>query len=132
MSEHGTLQDDTSQALPDRFGDVTIHKAVLTISWSDLLSLFLDGCRVPMETSDEIGEDVAAGTRHRHGAAPDQVSVHIAMQEAWHGGRQADRLEPVGDGSYARPLGAGQMAGGRDDGVVARGNTDVGRGLTCV
>ena len=56
MSNTGTLTDDTLQALRDRFGDVLARKFVLIISWFNLLSLFLNGCRVPLETTDKIGD----------------------------------------------------------------------------
>lgn len=55
LSEKGTLTDDTLRAMLDRFGDTTIRKLVLIIGWFNLLSLFLNGCRVPMETEDKIG-----------------------------------------------------------------------------
>ena len=55
MSKSGTLTDTTLQALRDRFGDVHARKFVLIIAWFNLLSLFLNGCRVPLETSDKIG-----------------------------------------------------------------------------
>ena len=55
MSTSGTLTDATLQALKDRFGDVLARKFVLIIAWFNLLSLFLNGCRVPLETTDKIG-----------------------------------------------------------------------------
>ena len=55
MSTSGTLTDTTLQALRDRFGDVLARKFVLIIAWFNLLSLFLNGCRVPLETTDKIG-----------------------------------------------------------------------------
>ena len=55
MSGAGTLTDATLQALLDRFGDVQTRKFVLIIAWFNLLSLFLNGCRVPLETTDKIG-----------------------------------------------------------------------------
>ena len=55
MSGSGTLTDPTLQALRDRFGDVHARKFVLIIAWFNLLSLFLNGCRVPLETTDKIG-----------------------------------------------------------------------------
>ena len=55
MSKSGTLTDTTLQALRDRFGDVLARKFVLIIAWFNLLSLFLNGCRVPLETTDKIG-----------------------------------------------------------------------------
>ncbi|MBE7212206.1 MAG: carboxymuconolactone decarboxylase family protein [Gluconacetobacter diazotrophicus] len=55
MCRNGTLTDGTLQALRDRFGDVAARKLVLIIAWFNLLSLFLNGCRVPLETTDKIG-----------------------------------------------------------------------------
>ena len=52
----GTLNDDTLQALLDTFGTITTRKYVATIAWFTLLSLFLNGTRVPMETTDKIGQ----------------------------------------------------------------------------
>ena len=55
MCRDGTLTDATLQALLDCHGDVLTRKIVLIIAWFSLLSLFLNGCRVPMETTDKIG-----------------------------------------------------------------------------
>ena len=51
----GTLTDGTLQSLLDRHGNTTTRKIILIIAWFSLLSLFLNGCRVPMETTDKIG-----------------------------------------------------------------------------
>ena len=51
----GTLTDATLQQLREVHGDTIARKLVLTIAWFNLLSLFLNGCRVPMETTDKIG-----------------------------------------------------------------------------
>ena len=37
-------------------GGVASRKYVATIAWLSLLSLFLNGTRVPMETTDKIGQ----------------------------------------------------------------------------
>jgi alkylhydroperoxidase family enzyme len=55
LSTSGTLTDATLQALLDRHGEVIARKFILIIAWFNLLSLFLNGCRVPMETKDKIG-----------------------------------------------------------------------------
>ena len=55
LSLTGTLTDATLQRLRDRHGDTGARKLVLIIAWLNLLSLFLNGCRVPMETTDKIG-----------------------------------------------------------------------------
>ena len=50
-----TLTDDTLRSLLERHGEVATRKIVLIIAWFSLLSLFLNGCRVPLETTDKIG-----------------------------------------------------------------------------
>ena len=55
MSIAATLTDPTLQSLRDRFGEVLARKFVLIIAWFNMLSLFLNGCRVPLETTDKIG-----------------------------------------------------------------------------
>jgi alkylhydroperoxidase family enzyme len=55
LSQNGTLTDETLTELLDTFGDVVSRKYVTTIGWFNLLSLFLNGCRVPLETTDKIG-----------------------------------------------------------------------------
>ena len=47
---------------------------------------------------------IAPGERHWHGAAPDQVFVHLAIQEANQEGQQATWLEHVTDDEYGRSL----------------------------
>lgn len=55
LSQTGTLTDATLQLLRDAHGETGARKLVLMIAWFYLLSLFLNGCRVPMETTDKIG-----------------------------------------------------------------------------
>ncbi|MCQ8241530.1 carboxymuconolactone decarboxylase family protein [Rhizosaccharibacter radicis] len=55
LSGTGTLTDATLQRLRDTHGNTGARKLVLMIAWFNLLSLFLNGCRVPMETTDKIG-----------------------------------------------------------------------------
>lgn len=55
MAHAGTLTDATLASLLDRYGSVVTRKLVLILGWFSLLSLFLNGCRVPMETTDKIG-----------------------------------------------------------------------------
>ena len=52
----GTLTDKTLQAMLDTFGNTATRKYVATIAWFSLLSLFLNGTRVPLETTDKIGD----------------------------------------------------------------------------
>jgi alkylhydroperoxidase family enzyme len=55
LSKGGTLRDETLSELLDRYGETISRKIVLMIGWFNLLSLFLNGCRVPLETTDKIG-----------------------------------------------------------------------------
>ena len=55
MSNDATLRDETLRQLLDRYGDVISRKLILMIAWFNLLSRFLNGCRVPLETTDKIG-----------------------------------------------------------------------------
>jgi alkylhydroperoxidase family enzyme len=55
LSKSGTLQDETLSELMNRYGDAITRKLVLMIAWFNLLSRFLNGCRVPLETTDKIG-----------------------------------------------------------------------------
>ncbi|MFJ2645163.1 carboxymuconolactone decarboxylase family protein [Streptomyces sp. NPDC087420] len=55
----GTLTDHTLRSLLGAFGDVGTRKYVTTIAWFSMLSLFLNGTRVPMETTDKIGSRVS-------------------------------------------------------------------------
>jgi alkylhydroperoxidase family enzyme len=55
LSTSGTLHDETLSELLDKYGDTISRKIVLMIAWFNLLSRFLNGCRVPLETTDKIG-----------------------------------------------------------------------------
>jgi hypothetical protein len=55
MSNGGTLTDDTLSMLIKRYGETLARKHILIIAWFNMLSLFLNGCRVPMETTDKVG-----------------------------------------------------------------------------
>lgn len=55
LTKSGTLSDGVLQQLLDRYQPTLTRKIILTISWFNLLSRFLNGCRVPMETEDKIG-----------------------------------------------------------------------------
>lgn len=55
LSQRGTLTDKTLRRLQEVHGNTATRKIVLMIAWFNLLSLFLNGCRVPMETTDKIG-----------------------------------------------------------------------------
>jgi alkylhydroperoxidase family enzyme len=55
LSTSGTLRDETLNELLDKYGETISRKIVLMIAWFNLLSRFLNGCRVPLETTDKIG-----------------------------------------------------------------------------
>jgi hypothetical protein len=55
LSTTGTLTDMTLAEMMRRYDQTTCRKFILMISWFNLLSRFLNGCRVPLETSDKIG-----------------------------------------------------------------------------
>jgi alkylhydroperoxidase family enzyme len=55
LSNGGTLRDETVRELLDRYGETISRKIVLMIGWFNMLSLFLNGCRVPLETTDKVG-----------------------------------------------------------------------------
>jgi alkylhydroperoxidase/carboxymuconolactone decarboxylase family protein YurZ len=55
LSTSGTLRDGTLGELLDKYGETISRKIVLMIAWFNLLSRFLNGCRVPLETTDKIG-----------------------------------------------------------------------------
>ncbi len=51
----GMLTDETLSGLLGRYGEVGTRKLVLAIGYFTFLAMFLNGCRVPLETSDKIG-----------------------------------------------------------------------------
>jgi alkylhydroperoxidase family enzyme len=55
LSSSGTLRDETLRELLDKYGETISRKIVLMIAWFNLLSRFLNGCRLPLETTDKIG-----------------------------------------------------------------------------
>ena len=46
LSKSGTLRDETLRELLDRYGETISRKIVLMIGWFNMLSLFLNGCRL--------------------------------------------------------------------------------------
>lgn len=56
LTKDGTLTDATLQKMRESFDDVRCRKLVLVIAWFNLLSRFLNGCRVPLETGDKLGD----------------------------------------------------------------------------
>ena len=55
LSKTGTLLDGTLTKLMARFGETTTRKLLLMIGYFNLLGMFLNGCRVPLETTNKIG-----------------------------------------------------------------------------
>jgi alkylhydroperoxidase family enzyme len=55
----GTLSDETLSAMLRRHGPAVTSKALLITSWFILLSCFINGSRVPLETTDKIGKSVS-------------------------------------------------------------------------
>ncbi|MBV9970064.1 MAG: carboxymuconolactone decarboxylase family protein [Xanthobacteraceae bacterium] len=52
LTEFATLTDATLQALVDRYGRNVAAKLILAVGWFNLLSRFLNGTRVPLETGN--------------------------------------------------------------------------------
>ena len=55
LVQGGTLTDETLAGLLNRHSEVGTRKLILAIGYFNLLAMFLNGCRVPLETSDKIG-----------------------------------------------------------------------------
>ena len=53
------LTDGTLSGLLDCYGEVGTRKLILAIGYFALLAMFLNGCRVPIETSDKIGSSTS-------------------------------------------------------------------------
>jgi hypothetical protein len=52
LTEFATLTDETLRALVDRYGASVAAKLILAVGWFNLLSRFLNGTRVPLETGN--------------------------------------------------------------------------------
>jgi 4-carboxymuconolactone decarboxylase len=52
LTEFATLTDATLKALIDRYGRNVAAKLILAVGWFNLLSRFLNGTRVPLETGN--------------------------------------------------------------------------------
>ena len=55
LTRDATVTDRTLAAMRARYSDELVRKYLLMIGWFNLLSRFLNGCRVPLETGDKIG-----------------------------------------------------------------------------
>lgn len=51
-----TLTDETLSSLRAKYSDEICRKLIITIGWFNLLSRFLNACRVPLETEDKVGK----------------------------------------------------------------------------
>jgi hypothetical protein len=56
LSRDKTLTDATLSALLAEFGATLTRKYILSIAFFNLIGLFLNGTRVPLETTDKIGD----------------------------------------------------------------------------
>jgi alkylhydroperoxidase family enzyme len=59
LSRSKTLTDETLAALLDRFGETLTRKYVLSIAFFNMIGLWLNGNRVPLETTDKIGTNTS-------------------------------------------------------------------------
>jgi 4-carboxymuconolactone decarboxylase len=55
MCTTGTLTDQTVTDMMGRYDPTICRKYVLMIAWFNLLPRFLNACRVPLETTDKVG-----------------------------------------------------------------------------
>ena len=55
LTRDATLTDRTLAAMRACYDDELVRKYLLMIGWFNLLSRFLNGCRVPLESGDKIG-----------------------------------------------------------------------------
>lgn len=55
LTRDATVTDRTLAAMRARYSDELVRKYLLMIGWFNLLSRFLNGCRVPLESGDKIG-----------------------------------------------------------------------------
>lgn len=53
------LSDRTRTALLDRHGPVLTRKYILSIAFFTMIGLWLNGCRVPLETTDKVGTNTS-------------------------------------------------------------------------
>jgi alkylhydroperoxidase family enzyme len=56
LSTTGTLTDATLAEMLKRYDETTVRKLNLMIAWFNLLPRFLNACRVPLETTDKVGQ----------------------------------------------------------------------------
>jgi hypothetical protein len=56
LSTARTLTDATLAELLEAYGAVGTRKRILSIAFFTMIGLWLNGCRVPLETTDKVGE----------------------------------------------------------------------------
>ena len=56
LSTTGTLTDATLAEMLKRYEVTVCRKLNLMIAWFNLLPRFLNACRVPLETTDKVGD----------------------------------------------------------------------------
>ncbi len=54
LTMEGTLRDDTLRELLLRHGDKNCRKIIFVISFFNLVMRYVNGCRVPLETTDKV------------------------------------------------------------------------------
>jgi hypothetical protein len=54
LANDKTLSDKTLSELLTTFGEVSTRKYILSISFFIFMGLWLNGCRVPLETTDKV------------------------------------------------------------------------------
>jgi alkylhydroperoxidase family enzyme len=59
LSRSKTLTDETLAALLDRYGETLTRKYVLSIAFFTMIGLWLNGNRVPLETTDKVGANIS-------------------------------------------------------------------------
>lgn len=59
LVREGTLKDETLSALLERYDHAGTRKFILAIGYFTLLAMFLNGCRVPLETTDKVGSSTS-------------------------------------------------------------------------
>lgn len=59
LTRDRTLTDDTLAELLAKYGDVLTRKHILSIAFFTMIGLWLNGCRVPLETTDKVGTNTS-------------------------------------------------------------------------
>lgn len=59
LTRDKTLTDDTLSELLAEYGEVLTRKHILSIAFFNMIGLWLNGCRVPLETTDKVGDNTS-------------------------------------------------------------------------